>query len=229
MKVAVIPARRGSKGVPNKNVIDLAGRPCIEYTINAAVEARIFDDIVISTNDPKAIAIANNRGVTVLLRPEHLCRDESPAADVVKHVIATLDLKGDDVLCYLQPTSPLRTQDHIQEAMENLRLKQLPLVSVKESTELPYKMFTIENGLQPLFSDKHTNMRRQDLPKTYVANGAIYAFTVSQFNFAGGFPSTGGVPFVMDQISSMDLDTTEDLKKISEEIERRGKNGNQRN
>lgn len=222
-KIGIIPARKGSKGFPNKNTADLGGRPCVEYTIRATIESNIFDSVIVSSNDPKVISIGEALGSQVIVRPEALCQDNSSASEVMGHIIDHMDLKDSDVVCYLQPTSPLRTKSHIKEAMELYINEQVPLISVKKSSEIPYKMFTLENGgLRPLFSDKHTNMRRQDLPTTYLANGAIYIFRVKDFFEAGGFPSYGGVPFVMDATSSIDLDAREDLERIRMEIKRSG-------
>lgn len=209
--VAIIPARAGSKGLADKNVANILGKSLIEYTLQAACKADVFQAIIVSTDDEKVMRVCENYPVICQERPSEFCTDNAGASDVVRYVVHVNKLERDDRICYLQPTSPLRDHLHIQRSMELFCEHKLPVVSVTPANEIPYKMFTLLNGtLDPLFSEEMTNMRRQDLPKVFKANGAIYIFSVGQFQVNDGFPSRGGVPFIMPANLSHDLDSESD-------------------
>lgn len=219
MFVALIPARKGSKGLPEKNTIELCGRPCISYTIEAAIQSKVFDEVIVSSNDTVALEIANQYSISTVQRPERICKDTSSAADVVEHIILAKGLEEESVICYLQPTSPLRNANHIKEAAQLYHSAQRPLVSVKEATENPYKMFEVyDSQLRPLFGEHYTNTRRQDLPRVFTPNGAIYIFSVKSFLKRNSFPSNGGIPFIMKHHESWDLDCLEDKTNIETEM-----------
>lgn len=225
--LALIPARGGSKGIPGKNLAVLKGRSLLDYTIDAAISAKGIDDVWVSSDDSKILTLAAARGVHALQRPPEYATDTSTAMQVVEHWINTLDdnLKTrDPIVVYLQPTSPLRTATHIEESLTLLGQSGAnSLLSVMAMEKSPYKAFTIDAAgrLSALFDERLSNQRRQDLPQTYLPNGAIYIFTVSAYQERGGFPSNGSVPYVMSVQDGIDIDTSADLDAVSQYLESR--------
>jgi CMP-N,N'-diacetyllegionaminic acid synthase len=223
-KIGLIPARKGSKGIKNKNITKINGKPLISYTIEAAINTNIFDQIIVSSNDKNVKDICQNYSVLFQKRPENLCKDTSSPNEVVSHLLNKHSLVDNDIIFYLQPTSPLRNSQHILEADTIFNNYNQPVVSVSASKELPYKMFEIdkENNLRPIFTEETTNMRRQDLPNAFIANGAIYIFSIEQFKRNNRFPSLNGKPYIMKSSESYDIDSIED--KIRVENLMNGKN-----
>jgi CMP-N,N'-diacetyllegionaminic acid synthase len=215
--LAIIPARGGSKGIPRKNLIPLAGKPLINYTINAAIKAKLVDSVWVSSDDDEILKIASIAGAHTLNRPIELADDSASAVGVVHHFISCLpkDLKDQDALIvYLQPTSPLRDEKHIDAAIDAMqKLKSIGVVSVVVADKPPQKSFRIDEGghLLSLFDEHLSNARRQDLPRCYYPNGAIYAFRISEFLSRQGFPSNGSLPFIMSDVDSIDIDSVADL------------------
>jgi CMP-N-acetylneuraminic acid synthetase len=223
--LALIPARGGSKGIPGKNLAPLNGRPLLDYTIDAAISAKRIDDVWVSSNDSRILAVAAARGVHALQRPPQHATDTATAMQVVDHWLSALDddLKAQDpFLVYLQPTSPLRTARHIEESLTLLESRgAYSLVSVVTMDKSPHKAFTVDSKgkLSALFDERLSNQRRQDLPQAFLPNGAIYVFTLSAYQERGGFPSNGSVPYVMSATDSIDIDTSADLEVVLQVLE----------
>ena len=215
--IAVIPARGGSKGIPRKNLTNLAGKPLIAHTIYAAQKAVLVDAIWVSSDDKDILKLSDSLGAQTLSRPDELADDNASANGVVHHFIASLPedvRKENTVILYLQPTSPLRDETHIDSALKAMDLARASgVMSVVEAEKPPQKSFRLdENGrLISLFDERQSNARRQDLPKCYYPNGAIYAFRISEFLARNGFPSNGSIPFIMSYADSIDIDNTIDL------------------
>lgn len=219
--VALIPARAGSKGVLDKNMRLLNGIPLIGHTIEAARAASYIDDVFVSSDGDDILRYSGSMGVVSIKRPDEYSSDEASAVDVVKHFMMCKEytsryIKEDPVIVYLQPTSPLRSQKHIDEVLDavNSRGDNYRSISVKKSPTSPFKMFLIdsEGTLSSVLNESMTNYRRQDLPDAFIPNGAIYTFTQSDFEAHGGFPSNGSLPFVMSEIESIDIDTLSDFE-----------------
>lgn len=186
--LGVITARGGSKGVPGKNIKPLLGKPLIAYTIEAAKNSGVFDRLILSTDDPKIAEVARQYGCEVpFLRPAELAQDKTPHLPVMQHAIQWLKDNQQyqpDYITILQPTSPLRQPFHIQEAVA-LAL-QTDADSVVGVTEVPghhNPMWTLkmdDRGAVKLFVTgepmRKRITRRQDLPKVFTTNGAIYLF-----------------------------------------------------
>jgi CMP-N,N'-diacetyllegionaminic acid synthase len=219
--IALIPARGGSKGVPRKNLVKINGRPMIEYTIKAAIESKFIDDVWVSSDDSEILEFSKLMGSNTLVRPGFLATDEANPELVVEHFCDKLGLKKSDtptLLAYLQPTSPLRNSKHIDAAFEAMAEANLPyLVSIKKNLSSPFKFFMLneEGKLQSLFNQELSNRRRQDLPDTFIPNGAIYIFPVKSFEKNKIFPSNGSLPFIMNLEDSIDVDSEEDIATIS--------------
>lgn len=214
--VAVIPARGGSKRLPGKNLIDLAGKPLIAWTIEAAIKSRVFDDIVVSSDDEHILAVASKYDdIITLKRPDHLASDTATTTDAVAHALEELEGRGTrahDVVVVLQPTSPLRQAEDITAAFNQFRHDQsATLVSVCELDHPIEWSGTLDsNGHLTGLND--SLRRSQDYEKHYRLNGAIYI--CRRENVQVGSALITGVPlaYVMPHLRSMDVDTRLDLK-----------------
>ncbi|MBU2995976.1 acylneuraminate cytidylyltransferase family protein [Cellulophaga baltica] len=214
--LVVIPARGGSKGVPGKNIKKLNGKQLINYTIEAA--RHLFEDknIIVSTDDNKIKTAVEQSGLKVpFLRPAYLATDEANSYDVIMHTLKYYLEKGSkpEVIILLQPTSPFRTQKHITDALKLYNSSLDMVVSVKESSSNPYyNLFEEEETGYLLKSKKGKFTRRQDCPKVWEYNGAIYIINVSTF-LKGDFSTFKKIKkYEMDELSSIDIDTKLDWK-----------------
>ena len=222
--VALIPARGRSKGVHRKNLHLVYGIPLIDYTINAALSVKEIEEVYVSSDDVEIIEHSQTKGVKIINRPAHYATDQSSAVSVVNHFLETLPnnvQKQNLVIIYLQPTSPLRNKEHISKAIKLINGNgngDSGLVSVVEMDKSPYKSFKIDkNGtLKSLFDEHLSNARRQDLPTTYIPNGAIYIFSAEKFIKHEGFPSNNSIPYVMSKVDSIDVDTMNDIKTVEQ-------------
>ncbi len=230
-RLAIIPARGGSKGLLRKNVIPLRNKPLIAYTIAAAKESRLISDTIVTTDDPEVKRIAQAMGVTIVDRPAELASDTARMEDVVRHALewVTHQSAAPKSFVLLQPTSPLRTARHIDEALALFdRTSAASVVSVCEPDHHPYKYFVGEpEGLQPLFMDEYLSMPRQKLPLVYRQNGAIYCVDTAAFLKKPAFYIRPSIPYVMRPEESVDVDCLMDfrtcemlLKKASEDDKR---------
>lgn len=219
--LALIPSRGGSRGIPRKNLAAVHGKPLMGYTIEAALGSSRVDEVWVSSEDDEILQVAQSLGARPLSRPAGLAGDEASAVGVVHHFIGQLSedmRRRDPLIAYLQPTSPLRTSAHVDAALRTLVDGQArALLSVSGMEKSPFKAFRLdEQGrLLSLFDEKLSNANRQDLPPTYMPNGAIYLFGVSEFLERDGFPSNGALPFVMDGTDSIDVDTPDDLERVA--------------
>lgn len=212
--LALIPARGGSKGLEKKNLKILNGKPLIDYTIQAALDSIYVDNVFLSSENIDILNYGKKRGICLIERPHEFALDTSTAVEVVSHFIKHQSLDSNTYIAYLQPTSPLRSSAILNNAISSMLKSGLhSLTSVVELESSPYKSFKINNEgtLESLFSEHLTNASRQTLPKTYLANGAIYIFRVQDFEKIRGFPSNGGLPFIMRKEDSVDIDTLNDF------------------
>ncbi len=213
--LALIPARGGSKGIPHKNITPLAGEPLIKYTIDAAKQSKYIDYVFVSTDDAEIADVSKKFGAKVpFLRPEELASDTAKTIDAVLHAIETLRKAGEtfDSLVLLQPTSPLRTTEDINQAIETFyKTSRKPVVSVSEVSDHPILIRTIEDGrLHPLLQTGST-VRRQDMPPFYRVNGSIYINPIEGISPTTSF-NDNPIPFVMSPSHSIDIDEPLDLK-----------------
>lgn len=213
--MGLIPARGGSKGIPKKNIRLLDGVPLISYSINAGISSNIIDDVFVSSDDSEILNISKNNGAKIIKRPTHLATNDASTHDVILHAINTLNKNNIyDLVILLQPTSPLRNEKHINEAY-NLMLEKnsSSLISVSLPEKSPYKHLLInEKGfLKGIINNKMTFMNRQDLPKTYLPNGAIYIFSINDFLKKNRIPINKTVPYLMSKEESIDIDQYDDI------------------
>ena len=211
--LAIIPARGGSKGVARKNIKPLSGQPLIYWTINAAKNSRYIDRLILSSEDDEIIKVAEELGCEVpFKRPTELARDDTPGIEPVLHALHTLQTSYDYIIM-LQPTSPLRTSDDIDSAIELCNIKHAPFcVSVSEPKTHPYWTFKLDNNdhLVRLFPD--VPVRRQELPDLVTLNGAIYIAKSSELLSSKSFLTDETVAYVMPEERSLDIDTALDFK-----------------
>ncbi|EFL50825.1 N-acylneuraminate cytidylyltransferase [Solidesulfovibrio fructosivorans JJ]] len=213
--LAIIPARGGSKGVSGKNIREVGGKPLIAWTIEAAKGSRFVDRVILSSDDSTIIGVALAHGCEVpFTREARLAQDDTPSIDVVFDAIERCP--GFDWVLLLQPTSPLRTAEHIDSAMKHCQQHNAPsCVSVCQAKESPYWMFTLCKGnkLQPLLPAAEF-ARRQDLPPVFILNGAIYLARTEWMMKHKKFISLGTVAYEMPDELSIDLDTESDFQQL---------------
>jgi CMP-N,N'-diacetyllegionaminic acid synthase len=220
--LAIIPARGGSKGLPRKNVLPLAGRLLIGWSIEAALSAQNVQRIAVTTDDAEIAEVARGYGVEVVLRPPELATDRALTIDAVEHAILSLRSTGDcpDHVVLLQPTSPLRRAAHIDEAATKyFSLLPASLISVVEEEHSVYKSFRMdETGayLVPLFGEHNLSQPRQSLPKVYRQNGAIYITPAEALIKSRSFFMNPCLHYEMSSEVSVDIDTLKDLKEAEE-------------
>lgn len=207
--LAVIPARKGSKRLPNKNVLEIGGKPLVAWTIEAALRSKYIKEIVVSSDDERVLDIANRYCVRTLRRPYELATDSAKTIDAVKHVLENIE-ECFDYVVLLQPTSPLRNEKHIDAAIELLNDKQADaVVSVREMKHPPLWCNTLpENkSMEGFLREEIKNSRSQDLPKFYCLNGAIYICKTDRLIEENTFFIRNNIyAYVMDEISSVDID-----------------------
>lgn len=229
--LGLIPARGGSKGIPRKNIVPLAGKPLLTYTCEAALGSSYIDRVVLSTDDEEIAQIGRSCGVEVpFMRPPELARDDTPSLPVAQHAIEWLrehDGWGTDILVLLQPTSPLRRAHHIDAALDILLEKQADtVVSVVEVPHRynPYSVMELRDGILHQFLPGKTQFdryRRQTLPKVYARNGpAVLVTRVNTLFRDQSFYGQLVLPYVMDEADSLDIDTLYDLEIAEFLIER---------
>jgi CMP-N,N'-diacetyllegionaminic acid synthase len=219
VRLGVIPARGGSKGIAGKNLACLGGRPLIAWTISAARASRCLDRIIVSTDDETIAVIARDWGVEVPgLRPAHLAQDDTLMLPVLQHAVTTVEENGAavSVVVLLQPTSPLRTSAHIDQAVDLLLSSHADtVVSVVEVPHHfhPLSVMTLTGDQLVPWGDAPTVTRRQDKPRVFGRNGpAVLAMTRATLMDQGTLYGTETRALVMRPEESLDIDTPFDLE-----------------
>ena len=216
--IAVIPARGGSKRIPRKNIKYFCGKPIIAYSIQVAKECGCFDKVIVSTDDQEIADISKQYGADVpFIRPDNISSDHSTSVEVVRHALNTLEEFGYhyDYVILLQPTSPLRTAEHIDAAVKLFVAKDADaVISVTKTTSSPLWANTIpKNGSMDNFLQENVeNKRSQDLPIYYELNGAIYLINSQKILEENTFFLRKNVfSYQMGKLSSIDIDTNYDF------------------
>jgi CMP-N,N'-diacetyllegionaminic acid synthase len=209
--LVIIPAREGSKGIPNKNIKMLGGKPLIYYTIKAAREVFSDEQICVSTDSYEIKEIVEKTGLKVpFLRPAELATDNSGTYEVLWHAIKQYENQGKsfDTMVLLQPTSPFRTSKHIKEAIRLYDNECEMVISVKETKANPYTVLREENDEGWLLKSKEGKFkRRQDCPKVYEVNGAIYIARISTLKEKPLSEFQKVRKYLMSELNSLDIDT----------------------
>lgn len=214
--VAIITARGGSKGLPRKNVLNLAGMPMIAHTITAAQNSGCFEHIVVTTDCPEIKSASLSWNADVIDRPTALATDCASSLDVLHHALSVLkqDGKLTSHFVLLQPTSPLRNYKHIQEAVAKFENSDAAsLVSVTEVNH-PIQKFLFDNDgvLEPVFSWEALTMPRQSLKPAFLVNGAIYIVGCEQFIINKDLFASPTASYFMAPAISFDIDCAEDFE-----------------
>lgn len=209
--LVIIPARGGSKGVRRKNIKLLNGKPLIQYTIEAALAVTVSENIIISTDSEEIKAVVEDLGIEVSsLRPKELATDTIGTYEVLLYELKKLEQAGKnyDYFILLQPTSPFRTGSQILEALALFNKNLEMVVSVKETKSNPYYVLREEDKNGFLIPSKVSSAtRRQDTPKVWELNGAIYIINTSSLKKTPLNNFTKVKKYVMDEVSSHDIDT----------------------
>jgi len=215
--IAIIPARLGSKRLPKKNILPLCGKPLVAYSIEAALNSNAVDGVYVSTDDEEVVSIAQSYGAEVpFLRPDYLGRDTASTEDVCEHMLEFLERKSSldtSSFVLLQPTSPLRTAQHIDGAVSVFKKKNADsVVSVSEFEHPVSWALSVENEiLTPCFSEE-LKKRSQDCALRYHPNGAVFVFDTAFFRKRVGRYGKRTFPYVMNRNSSVDIDTKFDFE-----------------
>lgn len=211
--LGLIPARGGSKGILRKNVRQIAGKPLIAWTIEAALASPQLDAVLVSTDDDEIAEVARHAGALVpFMRPPHLATDEAPGIAPVLHALR--EMPEYEAVLLLQPTSPMRTPDDIEGLLTYAAKTNAPsVVSVCEPDSHPRWIYTLESDqtLKPLF-DKDATARRQDLPPVFTLNGAMYFAQTRWLQRRRTFIGTETLGYVMPAERSIDIDTPLDWR-----------------
>lgn len=212
--LAIVPARGGSKRLPRKNVLDLAGKPLIAWSIEAGLKSEYIDKVIVTSDDDEILDIAKKFGSDIIKRPDELASDTATSFDAIEHTIQ--NTYKYDYIILLQPTSPLRNEKYIDEAIELLDSKEAAaVVSVCEMDHSPLWSNTLpENSSMTFFlRDEVKNKRSQDLEIYYRLNGAIYICdTVRLLQEKSFFIKDNIFAYTMDRKSSIDIDEKIDFK-----------------
>ena len=217
MKIAaIIPARGGSKSIKKKNIAKLNGKPLIEYTLVAASRSKHITKIFVATEDPDIASACNDFDVEIYWRSERSCHDESLTQELLCEMYEELPEFGSfDRIILLQPTSPLRTANHIDEALEvslGIEDESTTVISIQKVPHQfnPEQVFEVSDSLRIKSKESDKVKRRQDKPKYFARNGAaIYIF--NSIKMTTNIMLEPLVGYQMDKISSIDIDDIEDL------------------
>ena len=210
--LAIIPARGGSKGLPGKNIKLLAGKPLIGWTIEEAKKSKYIDRVILSSEDDKIISIAKEFNCDVpFKRPPGLAEDNSTSSEVVIHILKEINISYDYFLL-LQPTSPLRKSEQIDEAIELCyNSNSSSCVSVVEVPKPLEWMYYLNSANNLSHISNNEIERRQDAKKIFALNGSIYIVKTNDFMETNKFLTKRTVGYIMDKVSSIDIDDINDF------------------
>jgi len=219
--LAIIPARGGSKGVPRKNIKLLGNKPLLAWTIEAGLNSKYIDRVILSSDDDEIAAVARQFNCDVpFIRPPELASDTADSVSVVLHALGAISAEY-DYFVLLQPTSPFRSAVHIDSSLELMFKRDAhSIVSVVESEANPYWMCWVndEGRMQNVLDGAEKYSRRQELPIAYLVNGAIYIIEVKKFLEDKKFVLDDTLAFKMSNSESIDIDTLEDFELAENKI-----------
>jgi CMP-N-acetylneuraminic acid synthetase len=218
--LGVIPARGGSKGIPNKNLALVGGRPLLAYTADAVKESARLTRTIVSTDDETIADAARSLGLDVpFLRPSSLAADDTPMLPVLQHAMQVVAADGfhADLIVLLQPTSPLRRGEHIDAAI--IWLERAGGDSVVSVVEVPHQfspvsVMRVDDGWLFPFLDGPAIARRQDKPRLYARNGPAVLVVRASVIAGGSLYGNASWPLVMRPEESVDVDTPWDLALV---------------
>jgi CMP-N-acetylneuraminic acid synthetase len=212
--LAIIPARGGSKILPRKNILTIAGKPLIAWSIEAANQSKYIDKTIISTDDSEIASIAKKyHGEVPFIRPQSLATDEATTSDVIIHAIDSIS--GDfDIILLLQPTSPLRDSGVIDDALEFMEISSSSaIISVTKRKHPRDWTIQLDDNCKVInYKDMITLKRRQEYKELFDINGAIYASLINNFFDSKTFFGNNTIAFKMLEEKSIDIDDSFDFE-----------------
>ena len=231
--VAIITARGGSKRVPRKNVKELLGKPLLCYSVEAALAAGCFDEVMVSTEDGEIAQIAREAGASVpFFRSEETAGDFATTSDVLREVLLRYAENGErfEAACCLYPTAPFLTGERLRDAMERLTGSNADTVmSAVKFSFPPQRGMLLEDGFLRLQYPEHRNTRSQDLPPVYHDCGQFYCFRTGPFLRSGNIIGDTVLPYILPETEVQDIDTQEDFElaeiKLRRILEKNGRDG----
>ena len=218
--LAIIPARGGSKGLPRKNILPLAGKPLIAWTIEEALKSSRLEKVIVSTDDEEIEQVALKWGAEVpFVRPEELAADSAKAIPVLQHAVTFMQGNGFrfDAIMMLQPTSPLCLARDIDECIGMLADDTAcsSVISVTEVGEFhPARMKYIEDGVlvDPPFCEAYENQPRQELVPMYIRNGAVYLVRTHVLMESSSLKGSRSRAYIMPRERSVNIDSKYDFE-----------------
>jgi len=221
--LSIIPARGGSKRLPRKNILKILDKPLIAYSIEAGLNSKYIDKLIVSSDDDEILSISKDYGAEIIKRPANLAEDTTTTFDTLKHVVENISEEYEYIVL-LQATSPLRKSSHIDEAIKLLEEKKADaIISVCEMEHSPLWSNTLpsDNSMKLFLKDEIKNKRSQDLEKYYRLNGAIYICRTDKFLENKGFFLEENIyAYIMDRKDSIDIDEEIDFIIASEFIKK---------
>ena len=211
-KIAIIPARSGSKGLPNKNILMLLDKPLIAYSIEAAIDSGCFERVIVSTDSLEYKVIAEQYGAEVILRDQELASDTATSFMVIEDVLNKV--AGYDYFVLLQPTSPFRNAEHIQQATKQFEQQSQMnfLISVCESNKSADLIKPIDDDLSLKYFDLDFSHYRRQNSKEYTPNGAIFIGENQSYLNKKHFFGVDSLAFIMNKADSVDIDDKLDFE-----------------
>ena len=212
--LGLIPARGGSKGILNKNIVPIRNKPLLAYTLEESVKSSYIDELIVSSDSDEILNVSMNLGLKrSILRPEELSEDSSRSIDVVNHALDYLKEDNFDYVILLQPTSPLRTSHDIDKAIEKcLSAKATSLISLVANDKSPFWMYEIneDDTITSILNSNNVPHQRQEAKASFAINGAIYILS-THVGKHSSFINPDTLSYVMPKSRSLDIDTIEDL------------------
>ncbi len=214
--LGIIPARGGSKGVKEKNIRIVAGKPLIYWSIKSAMESKALDFFCVSSDDKKISQAATEFGAEVVLRPSQLAQDNTPMVPVLQHVCAQVERKFGrfDSIVLLQPTAPMREGRDVRNAIKafHKNIVTRSLVSVYQVEDChPSRMYRIEDNILTKIFEEPAGSLRQDLETIYHRNGALYICERDLLMDENKLTCSNPMPFIMPKSRSANIDDEHDL------------------
>lgn len=217
--LSIIPARGGSKRLPRKNILKILDKPLIAYSIEAGLNSKYIDKLIVSSDDDEILSISKDYGAEIIKRPANLAEDTTTTFDTLKHVVENISEEYEYIVL-LQATSPIRKSSHIDEAIKLLEEKKADaIISVCEMEHSPLWSNTLpsDNNMKLFLKDEIKNKRSQDLEKYYRLNGAIYICRTDKFLENKGFFLEENIyAYIMDRKDSIDIDEEIDFLIVKE-------------
>ncbi|WP_420547774.1 cytidylyltransferase domain-containing protein [Curvivirga sp.] len=227
-KIAIIPARGGSKRFPRKNIALLGNKPLIHHTIEAAIQSGIFDEVIVSTEDTEIASLASViEGITVDIRPAHLATDTARIRDVCEEILQRDLYQNVESFCVLLATSALRTEEHIKDSHQLFVKGHDFVASVTDYFFYPHAAIVDQDGIGKHFFKEMAYAQGQDIPNFKVENGAINWCNKQAFLKQREFFGNNTALYYMDRRFSIDIDTPEDFWLMQAVYEKLNKNEEQ--